>query len=316
MYKRNFLFFFIAFLILWVFNIQLLSAQIITTDEMPRALYYYKMKKLDDLKDMKNMKDLFHTDKLLMGRNIFSGNVSTNSGRVVVDDGKVLKNQFKFSTGLFMRTLIYEEFSINTTFYKNTGAKAAQQWIPDFTYSIGRYHWKPNTWNFGYENYNSNKYSDNRKILWTKFKQGYAFLSYAHLLSESFINKIKIDNSTSIRFTYFARYAMNFSDLKNVPQEGLFSGKLYSGIYMRYIITWNIYLETALYYYFDAKRTKQPWDPDFAYGFGYFDWRAFRFSLNYSNYAINKFPWNKDQNIYPYYGFADGNFRVVFNYSW
>ncbi len=294
----------------------LLSAQIITIDEMPRALYYYRMKKLDNLKDMKNMKDIFHSDKYLMGRNIFSGNVSTNSGRVVVDNGQSLVNHYKLSVGLFLRTLIYEEFSLNTTFYKNFGNKESQIWLPDFTYSFGRYHWKPRTLNFGYENYNSNKYSDSKKELWSKFKQGYIFVSYAQLIPEAYIHKIKIDNSSNIRLSYFMRYTPNYNTLNNIQQEGFLSGKLYSGIFLRYTIAWNIYLETAIYYYLNPKKTKQPWDPDWTYGFGYFDWRPFRFSLNYSNYAINKFPWNKEQNIYPYYGFADGNFRLVFNYSW
>jgi len=291
-------------------------SQIITADEMPRGLYYYKMKRIDKFKEMKSMQDLFHSDKYLMGRNIFSGNVSFNTSRVMYNDGKQLLTQYRISPGLFIRTLIFEEFSFNTTFYKNFGAIGARQWIPDFTYSIGRYHWKPKTWNFGYENYNSNKFTDDFNSLWRKFKEGYLFLSYSHLLPEKIINYLRIDYSSNFRVSYFLRYAANFTDLKNSTQQGVLDGKLYSGIYFRYTMLRNIFIETGLFYYFDQKRTKQPWDPDWSYAFGYLDWRPFRVSFNYSNYSINKFPWNKNQNIYSYHGFLDGNFRLVFNYNW
>ncbi|MFL5752299.1 MAG: hypothetical protein ACJ76F_02745, partial [Bacteroidia bacterium] len=59
---------------------------------------------------------------------------------------------------------------------------------------------------------------------------------------------------------------------------------------------------------------KLPWDPDYSYGFGYFDWRNFRISLTYGNWAINRLPWNR--NYYPHYGFWDGNFRIVGNWIW
>ncbi len=32
------------------------------------------------------------------------------------------------------------------------------------------------------------------------------------------------------------------------------------------------------------------WDPDFTYGFGYFDWHPRTFSLQHNNYAGNRYP--------------------------
>ena len=40
---------------------------------------------------------------------------------------------------------------------------------------------------------------------------------------------------------------------------------------------------------------QQPWDPDFTYGFGLFDYRSNRVSIQYSNYSGNRFPWRKSK---------------------
>ena len=77
----------------------------------------------------------------------------------------------------------------------------------------------------------------------------------------------------------------------------------------------NIYIESALYFYFNPKVQKQPWDPDYTYGFGYFDWRSLRYYVTvYGNRGVTVFSGIK--NFYPHYGFLDGNFRFVVNYIW
>jgi hypothetical protein len=76
-----------------------------------------------------------------------------------------------------------------------------------------------------------------------------------------------------------------------------------------------MYVESAVYYYPEEKLKKAPWDPDYSYGFGYFDWRSFRLSVTYGNWAVNRFPWN-EQTDYPHYGFLDGNFRIIANWIW
>jgi hypothetical protein len=292
------------------------AAQIIQSDEMPRALYYYKMPRVEKLSEMKNLKDALHCDKYLMGRNVISGNISNYFGRIVVNDGQRLNEEFRYSLGFFTRIQIVEELSLNTTFFKHFNKRSDVRWIPDYTYAIGRFHWRPNTFNYGYENYGANKYTDNFKQTINKLKQGFFFISYSNLLSVKLTERIRVDETSNIRFTYFARYATHFIDTRDQLRGGLLNGKPYLGLAMRYTIAMNFYLESSVHYYFDAKRNKQPWDPDYSYGFGYFDYRSFRMSLSYTNWAINKFPWNEEQNIYPYYGFLDGTFRINFNYSW
>lgn len=283
------------------------KAQIINLNEMPR--YYDRTARIKKPSQWQSMRDVFHSDEFLLGRNIFSGNISTNMGRVVIDDGKQKHNEFRNALGIFTRLNIIEEFSINTTFYKNFNPRANTVWNSDFTYSIGRYNWRPNTWSYGYENYVNNRYSDNWETLKEKALQGYFFISYGQNLGYKYLPKIRIDSTTNVRFNYFVRYAPKYRDELDNIHSGM--GKPSFGVSAMYTIALNLYVESAIYVY---PTVRQPWDPDFSYGFGYFDYRPFRLSVTYGNWVINRFPWNKQP--YPHYGFLDGNFRVIFNYSW
>ncbi len=291
------------------------NAQIIIEEEGKR-LYYERTKRVEKFSDMKDMRDILHVDKFLLGKKRISGNFSYNTGRVLINDvdGEKLNYEIRNAIGIYTRIRFLEEFSINTTFYIDFNPRASARWISNYTYSIGRYNWRPKKFNFGYENYLNNRYSDSWKVIGEKFLEGYYFLSYNHNLNEERIAKIILDETTNFKITYFARYAMRYRDPYNIQHGGFSSGKITLGAGFRYTIIRKIFVESAVYYYPEAKLKKQPWDPDFSYGFGYFDWRSFRFSITYGNWAINRFPWNK--KCYPHYGFFDGNFRILANWTW
>jgi hypothetical protein len=287
------------------------QAQIIQ-DEAPQDRYYMRKKRVTNFWEMKDFRDVFHVDKYLLGRNRFSGNLSYNFQRVVLKDFPEFEAQYRNALAFFIRWRFYEEISLNTTFYYDFNKKAAARWISDFMYSIGRYNWRPWKLNFGYENYQNNKYTDNPEQLWQKMTEGYFFLAYGIALPDRFLNKIRLDSTSNFRFTPFARWGFRYRDeLEQVRYEG----KPTVGTSLRLTLFWNIYVEGATYYYFtDAGFRQLPWDPDYTYGFGYFDWRAFRLSLTYGNWAVNRFPWKKKEM--PNYGFLDGNFRLVANWVW
>lgn len=303
-----------------------LFAQIVIEEEGKR-LYYDRTQRITKFTDMKDMRDVLHKDKLLLGKNRIMGNISYNTGRVLLGDdlqnngngnGKNVDNkphyEIRSALGFYTRIRFLEEFSFNSTFYVDYNKEASARWISNYTYSIGRYNWRPNKFNYGYENYLNNRYSDNLHRMGEKFLEGYYFVSYSHNLSEKQTLKIKFDESTTIKFTYFARYSIKYRDGNEIIHGGITSGKYTMGGGFRYTILKKIYIESAFYFYPEDKLKKQPWDPDFTYGFGYFDWRSFRFSITYGNWAVNRFPWNK--KFYPHYGFQDGNFRIAANWIW
>ena len=286
----------------------------IRVDEEPKLYYWEQIHRQKKLKDAQDFRDVFHKDKFLLGKKRISGNISYNTGRVMVVDGAGVHNYYRNAIAFYTRIRFFEEFSFNTTFYKDFNSNAAARWISDYSYSIGRYNWRPNKLNFGYENYINNKYTDDFKTFKEKFLEGYSYVSYNQSLSENIIKKIKLDSTTSVKLTYFTRYSIHYRDENEVVYGSIFNGKPTVGVSTRITVYKNIYIEGALYGYFNPKIQKQPWDPDYTYGFGYFDWRSFRCSLTYGNWAVNHFSWNK--TIYPKYGFLDGNFRFIVNYIW
>lgn len=285
-------------------------------DEEPKRLYYDRLAPVKKFKDMRDFRDVFHVDKYLLGKRRISGNISYVTGRVAPQDSLgEFHDEYRQAIAFFTRIRFFEHFSFNTTFYADFNKNAKARWTSDYTYTIGRYNWKPKTFSYGYENYLNNRYTDPIEEVGQKFLEGYYFFSFNHELPR-LTQKIKLDSTTNFKFTYFVRYAPRYRDsMQVIHGEGLGSGKPIVGASLRATLFWNIYVEGAVYYYFDPPYEKQqPWDPDFTYGFGYFDWRSFRLTLTYGNWAINRFPW-KTQS-YPNYGFLDGEFKFGVNWIW
>lgn len=292
-------------------GLQQSNAQIIA-DEAPKDRYYMRKSRVTNFWEMKDFRDVFYKDKYLLGRNRISGNIAYNFQRVLVyDDGVRQDFQYRSALSFFIRYRFYEEISANATFYADFNRKAAARWISDFTYNIGRYQWRPNKINFGYENYVNNKYTDSPEELGQKFLEGYYFVAYNVPLPNWFSDFIKFDESSSLRISPLIRWAFAYRDEFEVRH---YEGKPTAGATARWTIYKNIYVEGGAYYYFSPVFRQLPWDPDFTYGFGYFDWRSFRLSLTYGNWAVNRWP-GKAREL-PHYGFLDGNFRVVFNWQW
>lgn len=297
------------FILLLSLSVQMNSQ--IVVDEAPRGLYYMRTARVKKFKDMKDFRDVFHYDKYLLGRNRIMGNLSYNFQRVLINDGVRQRAEYRNALGIFTRIRFFEEFSFNSTFYVDFNKRAAARWVADYAYSIGRYNWRPYKFNYGYENYINNKYTDNAEQFLQKFTEGYYFLSFNANFPQKLMDKIKFDSTSSIKFVPFVRYGFRYRDEFEVVH---YEGKPTAGISGRYTLFRNIYVEGAVYYYFDPMYRQLPWDPDYSYGFGYFDWRSFRVSLTYGNWAVNRFPGKK--NIYSDYGFLDGNFKISANWIW
>ena len=297
-----------------ILNFNTLLSQIKLEEEQDMRYYEFTTRREKDPRKWKNFRDIFHKDRYLMGKNRILGSVSYNTGRVLVagKEGEPVE-EYRQAAAFSTRIRFYEQFSFNTTFFIDFNKRAAARWISDYSYTLGRYHYKPNKFNYGYENYLDNKYTDNRKVFWEKFLEGYYFLSYNIGISEKFRNAIAFDKTTSLKFVPLVRYAFRYRDEFEKEHGSPINGKTTFGFAMRYTIYKNIYVEGAAYYYPEEKK-KQPWDPDYSYGFGYFDWKAFRLSLSYGNWAINRWPGTK--TYYKSYGFLDGQFRVVANWIW
>ena len=269
-------------------------------------------------KPVESFGDIFNSHKLLLGKNVISGNVTYLLGRTVFEY-KSSKNQdsiryeFRNTISASLKIRFYKEFNLKTNFFYHLNRNAYQPWTADYFYSLTRFNWRPNTFSYGYENYANNRYTDNSEQFAKKFLQGYYFISYNHNLPEKVLSKIRIDKSTNFNITYLLRYAINYRD-KNQDVKGDFThGKTTAGISSRYMIAKNFFIEGGAYFYLDEKQ-KSPWDADYTWGFGYFDWRPFKVSFTYGNWVINRFN-GKNEN-YSHYSFPDGDFSATLNFAW
>jgi hypothetical protein len=304
----------IQFTILLAMTSTLLCSQIRIEEEPEMRYYSFAQKRVTKFKEMRNFRDVFHVDKYLLGKNRVMGNISYNTGGVLITDDKgKTHREYRHAIGISTRIRFFEQFSFNTTFYIDFNKKATARWLSDYSYTIGRYHWKPLKFNYGYENYLNNKYTDDIKTMGQKFLEGYYFVSFNHNLPPKMAEWIKLDESSVMKFIYFVRYAIHYRDEFNKIHGNIMDGKTTLGFAMRYSIWKNIYAEGGIYYYTEPQK-RQPWDPDYSYGFGYFDYRSFRVSITYGNWAINR--WKGNKTLYPDYGFLDGQFRVAFNWIW
>src|SRR5687768_13480544 len=119
-----------------------MKAQIIAEEE-PKMLYWESTHRITKLKDMKDFRDVFHKDRYWLGKKRICGRIFYTTGRVMIDDGKELHPEIRQALGFYTRIRFFEEFSLNTAFFKDFNPAATARWTSDFNYSIGRYHWKP-----------------------------------------------------------------------------------------------------------------------------------------------------------------------------
>jgi hypothetical protein len=83
-----------------------------------------------------------------------------------------------------------------------------------------------------------------------------------------------------------------------------------AGLAVKYGIYKWLYATTTVSYY-PRRSQQQPWDPDYTYGFGYFDWHPRTFSIQYNNYAGNRYPWRRGARA----GFRDGGLSLTWSWS-
>jgi len=271
-------------------------------------------------KKAESLGDLLNTRKLLMGRNIIGGDLGHSMGRLVYVDQNDFQEKkiLRSATMLNLRVKPWRELQFTGSFfaYHTKDIATNVPWIADYFYALKWSNWRPKTFSYGYENWMDNRFDDPDGF-GDKFLQGYWFVSWNHDLPENLTRRIRLDATSRVNVSYHARYFFQYRDEFNriygVGLDGW--GKAMLGANVRWTIVKRIYVEAAAYYYPEQEVTQVMWDPDFTYGFGYFDWRPFRFSLTYGNWVMNRFPWNI-QEVRPEYGILDGDLRFSFSWNW
>jgi hypothetical protein len=66
--------------------------------------------------------------------------------------------------------------------------------------------------------------------------------------------------------------------------------------------------------YYPDKTQQQPWNPDYTYGFGFFDWHPGTISVQYNNYSGNRFKLSDRAAGTGH--FQNGSISVAWSKSW
>ena len=198
------------------------------------------------------------------------------------------------------------------TFLKYLRSDLQKPWNPDFTYVFGYDDWHPYTFSAQYANYGGNRLNPNtaRGEKRTNFMAGSWSVSYKFPLPQALESLVLISSDHAMGCTAGASLTPRYSD---AATNKVLDNKRTLALGCKYAFGNNWYFNFALPYYL-VKKQQQPWDPDFTYGFGYFDWHPGTWSIQYNNYSGTRFPWHPNS---PRTGrFKDGSISISYGANW
>ena len=193
------------------------------------------------------------------------------------------------------------------SYYKDLEKR--QPWNPDFTYCFGYNDWRPYTLSLTYCNYGGNRLEPEDGQRHTDFDGGGWTLGYKFPLAKRLQHLLLMDPNGSIGCNVGLSYVHKYTDAATNSE---LTGKKRASFGCKYTIWKNWYWNFAINYYPD-KSQQQPWDPDYTYGFGYFDWRPGTISFQYNNYSGNRF--NSADRADGTGRFRNGTFSISYSRS-
>ncbi len=255
--------------------------------------------------------DLLNSSCCWLGKYKISGSVGGFFSKITYlkQPGRYTDYQ-RYGTNANLTVKFYKEFQVRLMFYADFNQNDDKpSWLSNLYYNIGNYDWHNKSFSYGYENYQPNRF-DGSYNFFENMKRGFFFVSYNYYLLGEGENPLKLDKTSQIYLSPFIRYQPEYTD--RYGEKVLGYHKTVLGTAARYVIWNNFYVESAVYFY-PVKKSKMPWDPDFTYGFGYFNWRSFKINFSYGNWIANRFPWNEKEMKND---FTNGEFKLLFNFIW
>lgn len=178
---------------------------------------------------------------------------------------------------------------VSATAYRYLHSSRQQDWDPDFSYSFGYDDPRPYTLSLVYSNYGGNRFAPRRGRgeQATAFSEGTWSFGWKFPVPEPLAEPIAIDRSQEIVCRINGNLTPRYYDARS---DGNRSNRVSASLGCRYPIWGQLHLDWTAHWY-PKGRQQQPWDPDFTYEIGYYDWSSGGISLVYQNYSGNRFPW-------------------------
>ncbi len=194
-------------------------------------------------------------------------------------------------------------------FDKYVSKGAQQPWNPDFTYVVGYDDWHPYTLSLVYANYNGNRFNPQQRLNGTRtdVPEGTFTLGWKLKVPNGLDRAMAVHSSggtaVQVHYSWTPDYTTAAGTRGHAKQK--------IGATFKYSVYKWWYVTATPYYYLDPSK-QQPWDPDYTWGVGYFDWHPGSFSIQYNTYAGNRFPWHHNRG--PGAHLRDG--AVTMSWSW
>ncbi|MEN7548112.1 hypothetical protein AAG747_09330 [Rapidithrix thailandica] len=281
-----------------------------------------RAQQLLNIQDVMRMENQSDSSQLQLSNKRLKGDIAYNFGKV--KDYESNQGNLDFENERYRinhvlalsanyQLLKEKDFYIRLGFNFPINPNINAPWInSEYTYALGKYSYSPGSWSYGYFNTEIKKYREGIKGFTESLSRGSFFVNYRPKLPSSWFDWLKTDPSASLSMELFVQYAIHYLNAIGQQKGGLSEGKAISGLGFRYICFKHIYLEAKVYYY-PRSGTQFSWDPDFTYGFGFADWRPFKISCTYGNWAgENRFSRNRGASPA---SFWEGSFRLGFTYQ-
>lgn len=208
--------------------------------------------------------------------------IQSGSGR----EGDLSANNISYSASLKYKPI--GSWFISAAVIEYEKSSLQRPWNPDFVYTFGYSDWRPYTLSLVYANYGGNRLNPDRAKgeKATIFKQGAWGLGWKFPIPQKYSKHITFTENGRIGCNVGLSFVPEYFDAKS---SELKKWKKAGNFGCKYTIYGAWYVNFTAFYYFD-KTQQQPWNPDFTYGFGYFDWRPGTITVQYNNYSGNRWP--------------------------
>ncbi len=210
---------------------------------------------------------------------------------------------------LSLKYTIAGAWFISGTVYYYWDQDQQQAWNPDFTYVFGYSDWRPYTFSLVYSNYGGNRFNPGPGEKVTNFNQGTWALGWKFPITNPVKDWLTFTPEGAIGCQVDYNYTPEYFDLASISYK---TSHQTISLGCKYSIFGNWYVNGTAFYYFD-KSQQQPWNPDFTYGFGYFDWRPGTITLQYNNYSGNR--WRSSERGKDTGRFKDGAITIAYSFS-
>ena len=210
---------------------------------------------------------------------------------------------------LSMKYSIAGSWFVSGTVYYYMDKDQQQAWNPDFTYVFGYSDWRPYTLSLVYANYGGNRFNPDSDQRMTEFNQGTWSLGWKFPIKSPVKDWFTLTKEGSIGCQVDFNHTPEYFDLASISYK---RNHQTLSLGCKYAIFGNWYVNGTAFYYFD-KSQQQPWNPDYTYGFGYFDWRPGTVTLQYNNYSGNR--WRSSERGENTGRFKDGAITLAFSFA-